>query len=108
MPTLVWLYLTALLYYQTSATCVALAEALETTHIHSVAGLTGDGTAVVTTRRAAPPTTPSRTPGRSAGATGGGRARCHARTTGCSSWMHGRRAAATPWPSCGNRSGNAL
>ena len=29
MPTLVWLYLTALLYYQTSATCVALAEALE-------------------------------------------------------------------------------
>jgi DDE family transposase len=30
MPTLVWLYLTALLYYRTSASCVALAEALET------------------------------------------------------------------------------
>ena len=30
MPTLVWLYLTALLYYRTSATCVAIAEALET------------------------------------------------------------------------------
>jgi DDE superfamily endonuclease len=30
MPTLVWLYLTALLYYRTSATCVALAEALHT------------------------------------------------------------------------------
>jgi hypothetical protein len=30
MPTLVWLDLTALLYDQTSATCVALAEALET------------------------------------------------------------------------------
>ena len=30
MPTLVWLYLTALLYSHTSATCVALAEALET------------------------------------------------------------------------------
>ena len=29
MPTLIWLYLTALLYYQSSATCVALAEALE-------------------------------------------------------------------------------
>jgi DDE superfamily endonuclease len=29
MPTLVWLYLTALLYDRTSATCVALAEALE-------------------------------------------------------------------------------
>ena len=28
MPTLVWLYLTALLYYRTSASCVALAEAL--------------------------------------------------------------------------------
>ena len=30
MPTLVWLYLTALLYYRTSASCVALAEALQT------------------------------------------------------------------------------
>jgi putative transposase len=30
MPTLVWLYLTAVLYYRTSATCVALAEALQT------------------------------------------------------------------------------
>jgi putative transposase len=30
MPTLVWLYLTALLYYRPSATCVALAEGLHT------------------------------------------------------------------------------
>jgi DDE superfamily endonuclease len=30
MPTLVWLYLTALLYYRGSASCVGLAEALET------------------------------------------------------------------------------
>ena len=30
MPTLIWLYLTALLYYRTSASCVALAEALQT------------------------------------------------------------------------------
>jgi hypothetical protein len=29
-PELLWLYLTALLYYRTSASCVALAEALET------------------------------------------------------------------------------
>jgi putative transposase len=29
MPTLVWLYLTALLYYRTSATCVALAEVMQ-------------------------------------------------------------------------------
>jgi hypothetical protein len=30
LPTLVWLYLTALLYDRTSASCVALAESLET------------------------------------------------------------------------------
>jgi hypothetical protein len=30
MPELLWLYLTALLYYRTSVSCVALAEALET------------------------------------------------------------------------------
>jgi putative transposase len=30
MPELIWLYLTALLYYRTSVSCVALAEALET------------------------------------------------------------------------------
>jgi hypothetical protein len=30
MPALIWFYLTALLYYRTSASCVALAEALET------------------------------------------------------------------------------
>jgi hypothetical protein len=30
MLTLIWLYLTALLYDRTSATCVALAEALQT------------------------------------------------------------------------------
>ena len=30
MPELLWLYLTALLYYRTSANCVALAEALAT------------------------------------------------------------------------------
>jgi hypothetical protein len=30
MPELIWLYLTAFLYYRTSGSCVALAEALET------------------------------------------------------------------------------
>jgi putative transposase len=30
MPQLLWLYLTALLYYRTSVSCVGLAEALET------------------------------------------------------------------------------
>jgi hypothetical protein len=30
MPALLWLYLTALLYYRTTATCVAMSEALQT------------------------------------------------------------------------------
>ena len=42
---------------------IPLAEAIETTRIHSIAGLTGDRTALVTTRRVALPTTPSRTKG---------------------------------------------
>jgi magnesium chelatase family protein len=42
---------------------MTLAEAIKTTRIHRVAGLTGDRTAFVTTRPSAPPTTPSRTPG---------------------------------------------
>ena len=39
---------------------MTLAEALETTRLHCVAGLTGDRTALVTTLRFAPPFTPSR------------------------------------------------
>jgi hypothetical protein len=30
MPELIWLYLTAMLYYRTLASCVALSEALKT------------------------------------------------------------------------------
>jgi hypothetical protein len=51
---------------------------------------------------AAPPTIPSRTRGGSAAATCRGRARSHSRTTGCSSWTHGRRSAATSWGACDN------
>ena len=39
---------------------LTLAEAIETTRIHRVAGLTGDRTALVTTHRCRPPTTRSR------------------------------------------------
>ena len=39
---------------------MTLAEAIETTRIHRVAGLTGDRMALVTTRRTARPTRPSR------------------------------------------------
>ena len=46
---------------------MTLAEAIETTRIHRVAGLTGDRTALVTTRPCRAPTTPSRMRGWSAG-----------------------------------------
>jgi magnesium chelatase family protein len=39
---------------------MTLAEAIETTRIHRVAGLTGDRTTLVTTPHFACPTTPSR------------------------------------------------
>jgi magnesium chelatase family protein len=42
---------------------MTLAEAIETTRIHRVAGRTGDRTAVVTTRPCGRRTIPSRTPG---------------------------------------------
>jgi hypothetical protein len=38
-PALIWFYLTALLYYRTSATCVALAEALQTMYDDHLTGL---------------------------------------------------------------------
>jgi predicted ATPase with chaperone activity len=40
---------------------MTLAEAMETTRIHRVAGRTGDRTALVTTRPCRPPSIPSRT-----------------------------------------------
>jgi hypothetical protein len=76
-----------------------LAEALETTRLHRVAGLTGARTAVVTAR-------PCRAPPQTITAVGTYRcrARCRGRTTGCSSWMNCRSSAATSWRSCDNRS----
>jgi magnesium chelatase family protein len=41
---------------------ITLAEALDTTRMHHVAGLTGDRLAWVTTRPCRAPITPSRTP----------------------------------------------
>ena len=66
---------------------MTLAEAIETTRIHRVAGLTGDRTALVTTRPfCAPHQTIS-----DVGLIGGGHVRCRAtcrwRTMACSSWM---------------------
>jgi Magnesium chelatase, subunit ChlI len=68
---------------------MTLAEAIETTRSHRVAGLTGDRTAFVTTRPfRAPPHTP-RMPGRSAA----GGCRCRARSCGCAIGKHSRASA---------------
>jgi hypothetical protein len=86
---------------------MTLAEAIETTRIHRVGGLTGARTAWVTTRRfRAPHHTIS-----DVGLIGGGTCRCRATcpwpTMACASWMHGPSSAATSWRSCGNRSRTA-
>src|SRR5262245_32103529 len=82
---------------------MTLAEAIETTRIHHVAGRTGDRTALVTTRPFGPPTTLSRTWGGSAAATCRGRARCRWRTTACRAWTNSPSAADTCSRSYGNR-----
>jgi predicted ATPase with chaperone activity len=83
---------------------MTLAEAIETTRIHRIVGLTGDRTAWVTTR-------PCRAPHQTISATGLiGEDRCRSRaryrwlTMACSSWMNGPSSAAMSWRSCGNRS----
>jgi hypothetical protein len=80
-----------------------LADALETTRMHRVAGLTGARTALVTRG-------PFRPPPHSIaaiGLIGGGRCRCPARgcwrTRGRSCWMTCRRAVATCARCCANR-----
>jgi predicted ATPase with chaperone activity len=83
---------------------MTLAEAIETTRIHRVAGLTAGRTALLTAR----PCRASPHPVSGVGLIGGGqvhgRARCPSRTTACAAWMNCRSAAATSWRSCGNRS----
>jgi hypothetical protein len=81
-----------------------LAEALETTRIHRVGGLTGGRTAVVTMR-------PSRAPHHTisdVGLIGGGqrpcRGKCPWRTTAFCCWMNGPSSGAMSSRSCGNRS----
>jgi Magnesium chelatase, subunit ChlI len=88
---------------------MTLAEAMETTCIHSVAGLTGDRTALVTTRPfRAPPHTIS-----DAGLIGEGQVPmegdvCRWPTMACSFWMSSPSAAAMSWKCCGNRSRRVL
>jgi Magnesium chelatase, subunit ChlI len=84
---------------------MTLAEAIETTRIHRVAGLTGDRTALVTTR-------PCRAPHHTlsdAGLIGGGHmpmaGDVSLATMACSSWMHGPSAAVMASRSCANGRG---
>jgi Magnesium chelatase, subunit ChlI len=82
-----------------------LAEAIGTTRIHRVAGLTGDRTALVTTRPfRAPHHTISNAGLISVGATGRCRARCRWRTTPYSLWINCPSAAAMSWRSYGSTS----
>ena len=76
---------------------MTLAEAIETTRIHRVAGLTNRGTTFVTTR-------PFRAPHQTisdVGLIGGGHipmpGRCHWRTTACACSMSSRNAAGMSW-----------
>jgi hypothetical protein len=83
---------------------MTLAEALETTRIHSVAGLTGDRTALVTTRPCRAPHQPISDVGLIGGGMCRGPARCRWLTRACASWMNGPSSAAMSWRSCANRS----
>jgi hypothetical protein len=80
---------------------MTLVEAIKTTRIHRVAGLTGNRTALVTTRPCRAPHHPILDVGRIGGGQvpmPGGSLAHH----GCAAWMHGRRAAAKSWRSGGH------
>jgi hypothetical protein len=68
---------------------MTLAEAIETTRIHCIAGRTGGRTAFVTACPFRAPITPSPMSGRSAAATYRCRAKCRQIPTASSSWMNG-------------------
>jgi hypothetical protein len=78
-------------------------EAIETTRIHRVAGLTGDRTALVTTRPCRAPHHPIS----DAGLIGGATCRCRVKsrwpTMACSFWMNCPSSAAMAWRCCCNR-----
>jgi hypothetical protein len=83
---------------------MTLAEAVETTHLYHVAGLTGGRTALVTTRQCRAPhhtVADAGLIGRRQVPTPG---RCLSRPAGCAVWGHCPRAAATSWRAGGNRS----
>jgi Magnesium chelatase, subunit ChlI len=73
------------------------AEALETMHVHRIAGRTGDRTAWVTSRPFRAPHQTISDAGLVGGGTCRGLARGRSRTTGCSSWMNCPSSAATSW-----------
>src|SRR5262245_3389960 len=86
---------------------MTLAKALETTRLHSVAGLTGDRTALVTTRPFRAQHHPISDSGGSVGARCRCRARCRWHTTASSSWMGCRSSGGMGSRSCASRSRTA-
>jgi hypothetical protein len=82
---------------------MTLAEAVETTRIHRVAGLTGDRTALVTTRPFRAPYHTISDAGLIGAATCPCRAKCHWPTMACSFSMNCPSSAAMCWRCCGNR-----
>jgi hypothetical protein len=81
---------------------VTFPEALDTTRLHRVAGLTGDRTTLVTTRPCRAPHHTAPMWGGSAAVRSRGRARDRGRTLACAFWMHGPSAHATSWTCCGS------
>jgi hypothetical protein len=79
---------------------MTLAEAIETTRIHRVAGLTGDRMALVTTRPCCASHHTIADAGRIGGGQVRGRGRRPSRTTACTSWRHGPSVAAMCSKSC--------
>jgi hypothetical protein len=86
---------------------LTLAEAIETTRLHSVAGLTGARTALVTTRPCRAPHHPLSEAGLIGIGGCRGRGRCRGPTTASCCWMSGRSSVAMASTCCVNRSSTA-
>jgi hypothetical protein len=87
----------------TTLPAMRLTEALETTRMHRVTGLTGARTAFVTTRPCRAPPHTIAVGGLIGAARCRGRGRCRWRTMAFCTWMNCRSSAATSWRFCANR-----
>jgi Magnesium chelatase, subunit ChlI len=86
---------------------IPLADALDTTRMHRVAGLADGRAALVTGRLCRAPHHTISDLGRLGGGQCRGRATCRWPTTACAAWMDGPSSAAMCWRCCGNRGSHA-